>query len=81
MDRINFVYNPIVPGEKLQKDEEGVRFDSIYYKQIIGSLKYLTTTRPDVMFVVSLINRYMEHPMKIHLQATKKDLKILKMNS
>jgi hypothetical protein len=28
MDKSNFVYNPIVPGEKLQKDEEGVKFDS-----------------------------------------------------
>jgi hypothetical protein len=55
MDKSNFVYNPIVLGEKLQKDEEGVKFDSTYYKQIIGSLKYLTTTRPDVMIVDQML--------------------------
>jgi hypothetical protein len=54
MDKSNFVYNPIVPGEKLQKDE-GVKFDSTYYKQIIGSLKYLTTTRPDIMIVDQML--------------------------
>jgi hypothetical protein len=54
MDKSNFVYNPIVPGEKLQKDE-GVKFDSTYYKQIIESLKYLTTTRPDVMIVDQML--------------------------
>ena len=78
MDKSNPVQNPIVPGEKLQKDENGVKVDSTYYKQIIGSLMYLTATRPDVMFVVSLISRYMEHPTKIHLQTAKKILRYLK---
>ena len=38
MDKSNLVHNPIVPGEKLQKDEDGIRIDSTYYKQIVGSL-------------------------------------------
>ena len=78
MDKSNPVHNPIVPREKLQKDEDGIRIDSTYYKQIVGSLMYLTNTRPDVMFVVGLISRYMEHPTKIHLQAVRKILRYLK---
>ena len=39
---------------------------------------YLTTTRPDMMFVVCLISRYMTRPMEIHLQAAKRALRYLK---
>ncbi|XP_068498045.1 secreted RxLR effector protein 161-like [Phaseolus vulgaris] len=78
MEKSSLVYNPFILGENLQKDENGMKIDSTYYKQIMGSLVYITATRPDVMFVVSLISRYMEHPTKLHLQATKKILRYLK---
>lgn len=44
----------------------------------MGSLMYLTAIRPDMMFVVSLISRYMENPTELHLQAAKKVLRYLK---
>ncbi|RVW64797.1 Retrovirus-related Pol polyprotein from transposon TNT 1-94 [Vitis vinifera] len=77
MDKSNSVHNPIVPGFKLMKDEGGVKVDKTYYKQVVGSLMYLTTTRPDMMFVVSLISRYMENPTELHLQAAKRVLRYL----
>ena len=45
---------------KLHKDLEGKKVDSTLYKQIIGSLMYLTATRPDIMYSVSMTSRYME---------------------
>ncbi|XP_056163923.1 secreted RxLR effector protein 161-like [Syzygium oleosum] len=48
------------------------------YKQIVGSLMYLIATRPDIMYGVSLISRYMEDPTKKHLQAAKRILHYLK---
>ena len=42
---------------------------------MVGSLNYLTTTRPDIMYVVSLVLRFMEIPKETHLQATKIILK------
>ncbi|RVW80477.1 hypothetical protein CK203_052890 [Vitis vinifera] len=57
MDKSNSVFNPIVPGCKLVKDEGGVKVDKTYYKQVVGSLMYLTATRPNLMFVVSIISR------------------------
>ena len=39
---------------------------------------YLTTTRPDVMFVVSLISRFMDCPTELHLQSAKRILRYLK---
>ena len=62
MDKSNSVHNSIVPVCKLMKDEDGINANKTYYKQVVGSLNYLTATRLDMMFVVSLISRYMENP-------------------
>ncbi|GLT87811.1 hypothetical protein SLE2022_058710 [Rubroshorea leprosula] len=64
-------------GVKLVKDPEGRSVDSKLYKQIVGSLMYLTATRPDIMHGVSLISRYMEHPKELHLQTAKRILRYL----
>ncbi|KAM1875653.1 hypothetical protein ACFX14_043201 [Malus domestica] len=77
MDPCNTVHNQIVPGFKMIKDE-GIKVDSIMYKQIVGSLMYLTATRLDMRCIVSLISRYMEQPTKLHLKAAKKMLRYLK---
>lgn len=57
MESCNAVYNPMVPGSKLDIDEGGERVDETFYKQIIGSLMYITITRPDLQFAVSLLSR------------------------
>ena len=53
MEESNSVNNPIVPRNNLCKDERGVKIDETHFKQMVGSLMYITTTRPDLMFVVS----------------------------
>jgi hypothetical protein len=67
MDRSNSVHNPIVPGCKLVKDKGGVKVDKTHFKQMVGSLMYLTATRPD-----------MENPTEFHLQVAKRVLRYLK---
>jgi len=62
----NPVRNPMVPGTILSKDDAGIPVDTTKFKQAIGSLMYLTITRPDLMFGVSLISRYMANPKKSH---------------
>lgn len=74
----NSVSSPIVPGCKVSKDEKGVAVDETYYKQLVGSLMYLTATRPDMMFVTCLISRYMSRPTKLHLQVAKRALRYLR---
>ena len=78
MDKCNPVHNPMVPGFELMKNGDGVRVDSTFYKKIVGSLMYLTATRPDVMFVVSLISRFVDCPTELHLQSAKRILRYLK---
>jgi len=70
--------SPIVPGNKVNKDTNGVMVDDTHFKQIVGSLMYLNTTRPNIMFSVSLISRYMSKPTELHLQVAKRILRYLK---
>ena len=56
MEKSDTVKNPIVPGVRLTKDE-GAKINATMYKQLIVSLMYLTTTRLDLMYVVSLMSR------------------------
>jgi hypothetical protein len=77
MKDCNPVSTPAECGTKLHKDLDGQKVDSTLYKQIVGSLMYLTTTRPDIMYSVSLISRYMENPTELHLLAAKRILRYL----
>eukprot|EP00253_Pinus_taeda_P003040 PITA_03040 len=57
---------PTVMGLKLSKEDINKDFDPSLYKSIVGNLMYLTATRPNIMFVVSLISRFMEKPKEAH---------------
>ena len=78
MENCNSTKTPIVPGCKLDKDEGGIKVDSTQYKQMVGSLMYLTVSRLDLMYVMSLVSRYMERPTKLHMMAVKRILRYLK---
>ena len=67
MEESNSVHSLIVTGFKVFKDENGVKVDATFFKKIVGSLMYLTTTRPYLMFIVSSISRYMGQPTELHL--------------
>lgn len=77
MKNCNPANTPFEFGLKLSKDGRGDMVDNILYRQFVGSLMYLTATRPDIMYVVSLISRYMENPIEIHLLAAKRILPYL----
>ncbi|XP_057982378.1 uncharacterized mitochondrial protein AtMg00810-like [Malania oleifera] len=77
MKDCNLVSTSTEFGLKLNKDHEGKKVDNTLYKQIVGSLMYLTVTRPDIMYSVSLISRYMENPTEMHLLASKRILHYL----
>ena len=50
------ISTPIITGCKLSKDDESLEVDHTMYRSIIGSLLYVTATRPDVMQVVGLVS-------------------------
>jgi len=77
MSDYNPVKNPIVLGTRLLKDDKGTEVDSTLYTQLIGSLMYLTTIRPYIAYVVSLVSHFMEHLIESHFFATKRILRYL----
>lgn len=50
---------PVTTGLKLSMEDGGLSVDPTLYKRMVGSLMYLTTMRPDIMYGVSLISRIM----------------------
>jgi hypothetical protein len=78
MEECNMVCNPIVPGSKLARDENGKMVDATNFKQMVGCLMYLLATRPDLAYSVCLIARYMERPTEIHAASAKRILRYLK---
>jgi hypothetical protein len=68
---------PMEKNLKLSKFEGGELVSSTRYRQLIGSLIYLTNTRPDLSFVVNVLSRYMQEPRESHWNAAKKVLRYL----
>eukprot|EP00253_Pinus_taeda_P024503 PITA_24503 len=78
MQECKAAITPTVMGLKLSKEDSSKDFDPSLYKSIVGSLMYLTVTRPDIMFVVSLIFRFMERPKEAHWKVAKRILRYVK---
>ncbi|XP_015577125.2 uncharacterized mitochondrial protein AtMg00810-like [Ricinus communis] len=71
------VATPLILNETLSKNDEKLLNPSIF-RSLVGSLLYLTATRPDSMFSASLLSRFMSSPSQTHLGAAKRVLKFLK---
>nr|XP_043629841.1 uncharacterized mitochondrial protein AtMg00810-like [Erigeron canadensis] len=69
---------PMGTGDKLGEDNEGKSVDITTYRGMIGSLLYLTASRPDIMFVTCLCARYRASPKESHLKDMKRIFKYLK---
>ncbi|GJZ02052.1 putative ribonuclease H-like domain-containing protein [Tanacetum coccineum] len=69
---------PIETQKPLIKDEEAANVDIHLYRSMIGSLMYLTTSRPDIMFAVYACSRFQVTPKTSHLHAVKRIFRYLK---
>ncbi|KAI3827321.1 hypothetical protein L1987_01394 [Smallanthus sonchifolius] len=69
---------PMQVHHQLSPDKEGQDTDQYQYRAMIGSLMYLTASRPDIMFAVCLCARFQAAPKVSHLQAGKRILRYLK---
>ncbi|KAI3702203.1 hypothetical protein L6452_27930 [Arctium lappa] len=69
---------PIATGVKLDSDLSGKSVDIKTYRGMIGSLLYLTSSRPDIMFATCLCARYQATPKESHLSAVKRIFRYLR---
>ena len=65
---------PMEPGLKLSAQSSSPLVDETLFRQLVGSLIYLTATRPGISFVVSYISRFMSAPKADHWIAMKRVL-------
>ena len=66
MSNCNPVSTPVATGLRLTKEGEGRDINPTLFKSLIGSLRYLTITRPDIVYGVRLLSRYMERRKESH---------------
>ena len=75
------VKTPMSPNVKLTIDLLGKRVDSFLYGSMIGSLLYLTASRPNISYGVGMCARYQANPKESHIIAVKRIVKYVKTTS
>ncbi|GKA91277.1 putative ribonuclease H-like domain-containing protein [Tanacetum coccineum] len=69
---------PMETHKPLVKDEKNTDVDVHLYRSMIGSLMYLTSSRPDIMFAVCACSRFKVQPKASHMHAVKRIFRYLK---
>ena len=77
MDKTSSKPTPMSTSVHLEKDDNGKDFDEKLYRSMIGSLLYLTASRPDIMMSVCLCARFQAKPKESHQRAVKRILRYL----
>eukprot|EP00253_Pinus_taeda_P035931 PITA_35931 len=75
MTECNLLTTPMEQKLKLTSIEGKEFEDATKYRQLVGSLNYLTTTRPDISFAVGIRSRFMQKPCEGHWSTAKKVLR------
>ncbi|GJX40924.1 putative ribonuclease H-like domain-containing protein [Tanacetum coccineum] len=78
MESVRTATTPYEAAKTKLKDETDPPVNVHLYRSMIGSLMYLTASRPDIMFAVSACSRHQVTPLTSHLNAVKKIFKYLK---
>ena len=77
MDSAKHMSTPMSTNCYLDKDESGQSIDIKQYRGMIGSLLYLSASRPDIMFSVCMCARFQSNPKQSHLSAVKRIMRYL----
>nr|GFB82839.1 uncharacterized mitochondrial protein AtMg00810-like [Tanacetum cinerariifolium] len=78
MESCDLVYTPMVEKSKLDKDTQGKVVDPIHYRGMVGTLMYLTSSRPNLVCAVYMCAWYQARTIEKHLHAIKRIFRYLK---
>nr|XP_028965074.1 uncharacterized protein LOC108170699 [Malus domestica] len=78
MDSCKPASTPCKPHTPLLLNEGDPLSDPTLYRSIVGSLQYLTFTRPDIAYAVNTVCQFMAKPTEVHFGAVKRILRFLK---
>nr|GEV64291.1 retrovirus-related Pol polyprotein from transposon TNT 1-94 [Tanacetum cinerariifolium] len=76
--RLEMIPTPMVEQAKLKLDLVGKPVDHTDYRSMIGSLMYVTSSRPDIMFATCMCARYQANPNEHHVSVDKRIFRYLK---
>lgn len=65
-------------GSKLQKDEGDLLLDATAYRDLVGSLQYLSQTRPSLTYSINQVAQFVQQPRTSHLVVVKRILRYIK---
>jgi len=74
MNECKAASTPLEQNIKLRSDDRTKEVNGTLYRQLVGSLNSLTTTRPDIAYVVSILSQFMAKPHESHWIAAKRVL-------
>jgi Reverse transcriptase (RNA-dependent DNA polymerase)/Integrase core domain len=77
MDECNPAKAPMETRLKLRRESTSELVDAGKYRSIVGSLRYLLHTRPDLAYSVGIVSRFMEAPRREHMAAVKHILRYI----
>ncbi|MCO5566526.1 hypothetical protein L7F22_020203 [Adiantum nelumboides] len=63
---------------KLRIDEGEMFDDATMYRRIVGSLIYMTISRPNLSYAIGLVSQFMQFPRKPHLDAMKRIMRYVR---
>ncbi|XP_052724604.1 secreted RxLR effector protein 161-like [Vigna angularis] len=78
MEGCNSANVPVLANTKLSIQADDKKADATLFKQIVGSLRYVCNSRPDISYCVGLVSRFMSDPRQSHLSTAKHILPYLK---
>jgi hypothetical protein len=78
MDQCKSSSIPMQQNVKLSCDDGLKEVNGTMYRQMVGILNYLTTTRPNITYYVSVLSQFMVKPHESHWNAAKEVLRYLK---
>ena len=78
MSECKSVSTPLDQNVKLYNNDGSKEVDGTLYRQLVDSLNYLTTTRTDLSYFVSILSQFLAKPCETHWKAAKQVLKYLK---
>ncbi|KAA3465642.1 Copia protein [Gossypium australe] len=80
MSTCKSVPTPMAHNEKLQEEDGEEMDDEMLYRSLVGSLIYLTNTRPDIVQPVSVLSKFMSKLRRSHYAVAKRVLRSKKQN-
>ncbi|GJX17278.1 retrovirus-related pol polyprotein from transposon TNT 1-94, partial [Tanacetum coccineum] len=78
MESCDPVDTPMVEKSKMDEDIQGKAVDPTHYRGMVGTLMYLTSSRPDLVYIVCMCARYQARPTEKHQHAVKRIFRYLR---